>query len=113
MCCEGEVGGDVCWSRAPTSRNKGSPLANHKQAIKRIRQTKKRTERNRFVRSTMRTYIKRVRVAVEAGDKAAATDALREAQRKIHKAATKGVIHRNQANRRVSRLTTLVAGMDA
>ena len=54
-----------------------------------------------------------MRVAVEAGDKAAATDALREAQRKIHKAATKGVIHRNQANRRVSRLTTLVAGMDA
>jgi len=88
-------------------------LANHKSAIKRIRQTRKRTIRNRFVRSTMRTFIRRVREAVASGDKAVATGALVDAVRKIDKAASKGVIHRNQASRRVSRLTKLVNGMGA
>lgn len=83
-------------------------MANHKSALKRIRQTAKRTERNRHVRSTMRTHIKRVRVAVEAGDKDLAQQELLLAIRKIDKAASKGVIHRNQAGRRVSRLTKLV-----
>jgi small subunit ribosomal protein S20 len=88
-------------------------LANHKSAIKRIRQTRKRTIRNRFVRSTMRTFIRRVREAVATGDKTVAAGALVDAVRKIDKAASKGVIHRNQASRRVSRLTKLVNGMGA
>ena len=86
-------------------------MANHKSALKRIRQTAKRTERNRFVRSTMRTHIKRVRVAAESGDKALAEAELVQAIRKIDKAASKGVIHKNQASRRVSRLQQLVNGL--
>ncbi len=83
-------------------------MANHKSALKRIRQTVKRTARNRHVRGTMRTHIKRVRTAVEAGDKTAAQAELLLAIRKIDKAAGKGVIHKKQASRRVSRLTLLV-----
>ncbi len=83
-------------------------MANHKSAEKRIRQTSKRTARNRYVRSTMRTSIKKVRLAVESGEKATAAEALVAAVREIDKAASKGVIHPNQASRRVSRLTVLV-----
>lgn len=86
-------------------------MANHKSALKRIRQTVKRTERNRYVKTTMRTYVRRVREAVEAGDKENATQLLRAAIVKIDKAASKGVIHKNQASRRVSRLTRLVNGL--
>jgi small subunit ribosomal protein S20 len=83
-------------------------LANHKSALKRIRQTRKRTIRNRYIRGTMRSFVKRVRLACEAGDKAAAQEALLDAVKKIDKASSKGVIHRNHAARRVSRLTQAV-----
>lgn len=83
-------------------------MANHKSALKRIRQTAKRTVRNRHVRSTMRTHIKRVRTAVEAGDPTVAQAELALAITKIDKAASKGVIHKNQASRRVSRLQKAV-----
>ena len=86
-------------------------MANHKSAEKRIRQTKKRTERNRYVRSAMRTHIRRVREAVEAKDKDKAQAELVLAVKRIDKAASKGVIHKNQASRRVSRLTRLVNGL--
>jgi len=59
----------------------------------------------------MRTHIKKVRTLAEAGDKAAAQEALAAAIVKIDKARSKGVIHRNQASRRVSRLTLLVNGL--
>ncbi len=84
-------------------------MANHKSAEKRIRQAPKRAARNAMIRKTMRTFIKRVRAAVESKDGETAKVALAEAIRKIDKAATKGVIHKNQASRRVSRLTKLVA----
>jgi small subunit ribosomal protein S20 len=83
-------------------------LANHKSAIKRIRQTEKRTDRNKHVRSTLRTFIKRVREAVAAKDQAAASAALALAIPVIDSAATKGVIHTSNASRNVSRLTKLV-----
>ena len=83
-------------------------MANHKSALKRIRQTEKRTERNRHIRSTLRTYIKRVREAVAAKDQAAANAALAQAIPVIDSAATKGVIHAANASRNVSRLTKLV-----
>jgi small subunit ribosomal protein S20 len=85
-------------------------VANHKSAIKRIRQNLKRNERNRYVRSTMRTYIRRVREAVAAGDAGKAGEALCLAIKTIDKAASKGVIHKNQASRRISRLQKLVNG---
>ena len=83
-------------------------MANHKSAIKRIKQTAKRTERNKHERSTLRTFIKRVREAVASKDQAAAQAALAQAIPVIDGAATKGIIHTANASRNVSRLTKLV-----
>jgi small subunit ribosomal protein S20 len=83
-------------------------LAHHKSAIKRIKQNTKRAARNRHVTSTLKTYIKRVREAVVAKDKEAAAAALKAAIPVIDASASKGVIHRSNASRNVSRLTILV-----
>ena len=83
-------------------------MAHHKSAIKRIKQSIKKTARNRHVSSTLKTYIKRVREAVEAKDKEAAVAALKVAIPVIDSTATKGVIHSSTASRNVSRLTKLV-----
>ena len=69
-------------------------MANHKSAIKRIKQTEKRTDRNKHVRSTLRTFIKRVREAVATKDQAAASAALALAIPVIDGAATKGTVAR-------------------
>ncbi len=86
-------------------------MANHKSAQKRILQNAKRNERNRYWRSTMRTAVKDVRAAAEAGDGKAAAEALKVAIRVIDRVSGKGVIHANQASRRISRLTRLVNGI--
>ena len=83
-------------------------MAHHKSAIKRIKQNAKKNARNKHVSSTLKTYIKRVREAVEAKDKEAAIVALNAAIPVIDKSATKGVIHSANASRNVSRLTKLV-----
>ncbi|NJD37825.1 MAG: 30S ribosomal protein S20 [Geobacter sp.] len=83
-------------------------MAHHKSAIKRIKQNEKRNARNRHQKSTLKTYIKRVREAVESKDKEAAVAALKAAIPVIDKTATKGVIHSSNASRNVSRLTKLV-----
>lgn len=83
-------------------------MAHHKSAIKRIKQDVKRTARNRHVTSTLKTYIKRVRTAVAAKNKVAATEALQAAIPVIDASASKGVIHSSNASRNVSRLTKLV-----
>ncbi len=83
-------------------------MAHHKSAIKRIKQNAKKNARNRHISSTLKTYIKRVREAVETKDKEAATAALKAAIPVIDKTATKGVIHGSNASRTVSRLTKLV-----
>ena len=83
-------------------------MANHKSSLKRIKQTEKRTERNKHVRSTLRTFIKRVREAVAAKDITLAKEALAVAIPVIDSAATKGVIHSSNASRNVSRLNKLV-----
>lgn len=83
-------------------------MANHESAKKRARQNLKRQARNRYTRSTMRTFVKRVRTAVAATEGETAKEALVAAMRKIDQAAAKGVIHRNQASRRISRLQKLV-----
>jgi small subunit ribosomal protein S20 len=80
-------------------------VANHKSAEKRNRQRPKRRARNVFRLSTMRTYMKRVRKALGAGDLAAAKEAMPLALTAIARAAAKGAIHRNTASRYVSRLT--------
>ncbi len=83
-------------------------MAHHKSAIKRIKQNAKRNARNRHVSTTLKTYIKRVREAVDAKDKEAATAALKAAIPVIDASASKGIIHSSNASRNVSRLTLLV-----
>lgn len=86
-------------------------MPNHKSAMKRARQNITRRTRNRHVKSTMRSHVKRVRTAVEVGDTAAAREALPGAVRYVQRAASKGVIHSNTAHRLVSRLTLAVQKM--
>jgi small subunit ribosomal protein S20 len=86
-------------------------LANHKSALKRNRQAAVRNARNSHIRSTMRTFVKQVRTAVATGDQAAANEALGRAVPYIDKAATKGIIHKATASRKISRLAKLVNGI--
>ncbi len=86
-------------------------MANIKSKIKRIGTNEKARQRNVAVRSELRTHTRRVRDAVTAGDKAAAEVALRTASVKIDKAASKGVIHQNQAANRKSSLAKKVAAL--
>lgn len=87
-------------------------MANIKSAKKRILVSEVRTERNKAIRSKVKTYVKKVQAAVEAGDKAVAEAALRAAVSEIEKAQTKGVYHANTASRKVSRLSKAVAQMN-
>lgn len=87
---------------------KEKTLANHASAKKRARQNDKRRIRNRARKSEMRTAIKGVLAAVDAGDTDAAGAALKGAVPLIDRAGQKGIIHRSQASRRVSRLTAQV-----
>ncbi len=86
-------------------------MAHHKSALKRIKQNRKRNLRNTHIKSTVKTFIKRVREAAAAKDAAAAREALATAIPVIDSAASKGVIHRATASRNVSRLTILVNGI--
>lgn len=83
-------------------------MANIKSQIKRNKTNEKSRERNLAVKSEMRTYIRRVREAVAAGNKEDASNALLVASRKLDKAAAKGVIHKNQAANRKSALAKAV-----
>jgi small subunit ribosomal protein S20 len=80
-------------------------VANHASAKKRVRQTIKRTARNRHIRTTVRSSVKRVRAAIEAGDAGAAKKALVEAVSQIDGAVSKGIYHRKTGSRYISRLT--------
>ena len=86
-------------------------MANIKSQIKRIRTNEKRRQRNLAVKSEPKTLVRRTREAVEAGDKEAAIEALRIASRKLDKAVSKGVIHRNQAANRKSKLARRVQSL--
>lgn len=83
-------------------------MANIKSAKKRILVSQKRADRNKAIRSKVKTAIKKVEAAVEANDKTAASEALVKAVSEIDKAAGKGIYHKNTAARKVSRLTTAV-----
>lgn len=88
-------------------------MANHKSALKRNKQNAVRNARNTHIRSTMRTYVKQVREAVATGDNDAAKTALARAISYIDKAATKGVIHKATASRKISRLSKLINSLGA
>lgn len=87
-------------------------MANIKSQKKRILTNAKAAERNKAVRSEVKTSIKKVDAAITAGDKAAATDAVKAATRTLDKAASKGVIHKNQAANRKSGVVKRVDAME-
>ena len=77
-------------------------MANIKSQIKRNKQNEKAHQRNKAVKSELRTHVRKFREAVESGNVEAATSALQVASRKLDKAVSKGVIHKNQAANRKS-----------
>ena len=79
-------------------------LANLKASIKQIRQDERKTARNSPVRSSLKTYVKNANIAVEGGNQESSLESVRVAISKLDKAAQKGIIHKNQAARRKSRL---------
>lgn len=79
-------------------------MANHKSAEKRIRQTAKRTERNRYYRTRLKNITKGVTEAVAQGDEGKALEAFKVANKDIHKFVSKGILKKNSASRKVSRL---------
>ncbi len=79
-------------------------MANTKSAEKRARQNEFRRERNRVLRGSARTAVKKARVALQSGDSAAAEEAVQNAMRVLDRAASKGAIHQNNAARRKSRM---------
>ncbi len=88
-------------------------MANHASSLKRARQTVKRTERNRFYKTRIKNITRAIREAVEAGDKEKAAEALKSANQNFHKFVSKGILKKNTAARKVSRLSKLVQSMDA
>ncbi|RDU58465.1 30S ribosomal protein S20 [Helicobacter sp. MIT 99-5507] len=83
-------------------------MANHKSAEKRIRQTLKRTQRNRYYKTKIKNIIKAVREAVNSGNIEDANNALKIANKNLHKFASKGILSKNTAARKVSRLNASV-----
>ncbi|MCB2009224.1 MAG: 30S ribosomal protein S20 [Geminicoccaceae bacterium] len=88
-------------------------MAHHQSAKKRIRQTEKRTQVNRSRMNRIRTYMRKVEDAIASGDRDAAMTAFRAAEPEIMRGVTKGVLHRNTASRRVSRLSKRVSALIA
>ena len=83
-------------------------MANHKSAIKRIKQNSKQRSRNRYFRSTMRTQLKVLNAAIEEGNAETAKAELVKTTAIVQRLAGKGIIHRHQAARRISRLAKAV-----
>ncbi|QNO36664.1 30S ribosomal protein S20 [Protaetiibacter sp. SSC-01] len=86
-------------------------MANIKSQIKRINTNKKAQERNKAVKSELKTAVRATREAIAAGDKATAETALLKATKKLDKAVSKGVIHKNQAANRKSAIAKQVASL--
>ena len=86
-------------------------MANIKSQIKRNKTNIKATERNRAVKSEVKTTVRSAREAIKAGDKPAALSAVKDASRKLDKAVSKGVLHKNQAANRKSALSKQAAAL--
>ena len=86
-------------------------MANTTSAKKATRKIERRTEVNKARRSRMRTFLRKVEEAIASGDRAAATEALKAAQPEIMRAAQKGIVHKNTASRKVSRLAHRVGAL--
>ncbi len=88
-------------------------MPSHKSAEKRVRVTAKRTAANKARRSQIRSAIRTVEEALAAGDKKAATEALKAAEPQIMRGVSKGVVHKNTGSRKVSRLTARLKALKA
>lgn len=88
-------------------------MANTSSAKKAARKIARRAAVNKIRRSRIRTFVRKVEEALASGDKAAATAAFKAAEPELMRAATKGVLHRNTASRKVSRLAQRVKGIPA
>ena len=119
-----QAGNVACWraceqdlnlychvANIPEDNEKVIYVANIKSQIKRIGTNRKATERNKAVKSEVKTAIRSTRDAVTAGDKKAAVASLALASKKIDKAASKGVLHKNQAANRKSSIAKQVAAL--
>jgi small subunit ribosomal protein S20 len=83
-------------------------MAHHKSAKKRIRRNERRAEINGSRISRIRTFVKKVELAIAGGDKPTAEAALRAAQPEMHRGVSKGVLHRNTVGRKLSRLSARI-----
>ena len=88
-------------------------MANSPQAKKRARQNERRALVNQSRRSRIRTFIRKVEEAIAGGDQAAAAAALKAAQPEIQRGVTKGILHKNTASRKISRLSARVKALSA
>lgn len=86
-------------------------MANTPQAKKRIRRNEKRAEINGNRIGRIRTFVKKVESAIAGGDKSAAADALKAAQPELARGVARGVLHKNTASRKLSRLVKAVSGL--
>ncbi len=86
-------------------------MANIKSQIKRIKQNEKRHQRNKAVKSDLKTAVRKFREAAESGEKDQAVELARNAGRKLDKAVSKGVIHKNQAANRKSAIAKKAASL--
>ena len=87
-------------------------MANHASARKRIRRNARRADINGARRSRIRTFIKKVEMAIASGDAKQAEEALKTAQPEIHRGVTKGILHKNTAARKLSRLSARVKAVE-
>ncbi len=88
-------------------------MANSPQAKKRARQNERRADVNKARRSRIRTYLRKVEEAIASGDQSAATDAINSAQPELMRGETKGIVHKNTASRKMSRLSKRVKALGA
>lgn len=88
-------------------------MANTKSAKKAIRKMARKTAINKNRRSRMRTFIRRVEEAIESGDQTEARNALVAAQPEIMRSAQKGILHKNSASRKISRLSARIKAISA
>ena len=86
-------------------------MANSPQAKKRARQIERRTEVNKARRSRIKTHLRKVEEAITGGDKVVAAAALKDVQPEMMRGVTKGVLHKNTASRKISRLTARVKAL--
>ena len=86
-------------------------MANTPQSKKRARQIERQTAVNKARRSRIRTFLRKVEEAIAAGDKDAAFAALRQAEPELMRGVTKGVVHKNTASRKISRLSARVKAL--